>query len=66
MRPRFVYVEVEQPLTEVPVMAFNEVRISTERLMMGPWTPEDASAGLSIFGSDEVTHWLTPAMEPIR
>ena len=47
-------------------MAFNEVRISTERLMMGPWTPEDASAGLSIFGSDEVTHWLTPAMEPIR
>ncbi len=47
-------------------MASNEVRISTERLVMGPWTPEDASAGLSIFGSDEVTHWLTPAMEPIH
>ena len=24
------------------------------------------SAGLAIFGSDEVTHWLTPAMEPIH
>ena len=47
-------------------MASNQLVINTERLVMGPWTPEDASAGLTIFGNDEVTHWLTPAMEPIH
>ena len=33
---------------------------------LGPWTLDDAPAGLSIFGREEVTHWLTPAMEPIH
>jgi RimJ/RimL family protein N-acetyltransferase len=47
-------------------MASNELTLKTERLVLGPWTPEDASAGLTIFGSDEVTHWLTPAIEPIH
>jgi RimJ/RimL family protein N-acetyltransferase len=51
---------------EVPVMAPDQVTIKTERLVMGPWSPEDVRAGLTIFGSDEVTHWLTPAMEPIH
>lgn len=47
-------------------MASNQLTIKTERLVMGPWTPEDASAGLTIFGDDEVTRWLAPAMEPIH
>jgi [ribosomal protein S5]-alanine N-acetyltransferase len=47
-------------------MASNEVTLSSERLVMGAWTREDASAGLDIFGSDQVTHWLAPAMEPIQ
>ena len=47
-------------------MASDKIAVSTERLVMGPWTPEDASAGLEIFGSEEVTHWLAPAMEPIH
>ena len=47
-------------------MASNERIITTERLVMGPWTPEDASAGLAIFGCDAVTRWLAPAMEPIH
>ena len=51
---------------EEPVMASKELTLKTERLVLGPWTPEDASAGLTIFGSDEVTHWLTPAMEPVH
>ena len=47
-------------------MASDEHTIRTERLVLGPWTPEDAAAGLTIFGNDEVTHWLAPAMEPLH
>jgi ribosomal-protein-alanine N-acetyltransferase len=47
-------------------MASNQVTLSTQRLALGPWTSEDVSAGLTIFGSEEVTHWLTPAKEPIH
>jgi ribosomal-protein-alanine N-acetyltransferase len=47
-------------------MATKQVVLNTERLVLRPWTVEDAPAGLTIFGRDEVTHWLTPAMEPIH
>ena len=47
-------------------MAISQLTIDTERLVLGPWTPEDAAAALDIFGSDEVTRWLAPAMEPIH
>jgi RimJ/RimL family protein N-acetyltransferase len=40
--------------------------LTTERLVLGPWAAEDASLGLAIFGSSEVTHWLAPAMDPIH
>jgi RimJ/RimL family protein N-acetyltransferase len=46
-------------------MASQQVILSTERLVLEPWTVEDAPAGLSIFGREEITHWLTPAMQPI-
>jgi [ribosomal protein S5]-alanine N-acetyltransferase len=47
-------------------MAARQVVISTDRLVLGPWTVEDAAAALAIFGRSEVTHWLTPGMEPIH
>lgn len=47
-------------------MATKQVELSSERLTLGPWTVEDAQRGLSIFGREEVTRWLTPAMEPIH
>ena len=47
-------------------MAAQQVTLSTERLDIGPWTAEDASAALTIFGTEEVTRWLTPAMEPVH
>jgi len=47
-------------------MATSDRTISTQRLVLGPWTPEDAAAGLAIFGNGEVTRWLAPAMEPIH
>ena len=46
-------------------MASKQVTLSTERLDIGPWTAEDASSALSIFGTEEVTRWLTPAMDPV-
>jgi RimJ/RimL family protein N-acetyltransferase len=46
-------------------MATRQVVLSTERLVLGPWILEDAAAGLAIFGREEVTHWLAPAVEPI-
>ncbi len=46
-------------------MVPDQVTLTTERLVLGPWGPEDVSHGLTIFGSREVTHWLAPAMDPI-
>jgi RimJ/RimL family protein N-acetyltransferase len=36
--------------------------ITTPRLRLRPWTPEDAEAALRVFGNDEVARWLAPAM----
>lgn len=47
-------------------MASQQVTLSTERLDIGPWAVDDASTGLAIFGTEEVTRWLTPAMEPVN
>jgi len=40
-------------------VATGQVVLNTERLVLRPWTIEDAPAGLTIFGREEVTHWLT-------
>lgn len=37
-------------------------RIETPRLTLRPWEPADAEAALVVYGADEVTHWLAPAM----
>jgi len=47
-------------------MPSNQAPLRTARLVLGPWAPADLSAGLAIFGNDEVTHWLIPAEEPIH
>ncbi len=47
-------------------MVTRQVVLSTDRLTLGPWSREDTRAGLTIFGREEVTHWLTPAMEPLH
>jgi ribosomal-protein-alanine N-acetyltransferase len=47
-------------------MATEQMALSTERLVLRPWTAMDAPEGLAIFGREEVTHWLNPAMEPIH
>ncbi len=39
--------------------------IRTPRLVLRPWTADDAPAALSVFGDDAVTRWLSPAMSRI-
>ncbi len=36
--------------------------IETERLVLRPWRDTDASDALVIYGDEQVTRWLTPAM----
>ena len=40
--------------------------VTTTRLMLRDWSADDAPAALAIYGSAEVAHWLTPAMNRIR
>jgi [ribosomal protein S5]-alanine N-acetyltransferase len=47
-------------------MGPREVTRSTERLEIAPWSPEDAAAALLIFGTEGVTRWLAPAMDPVH
>jgi RimJ/RimL family protein N-acetyltransferase len=38
----------------------------TDRLVIRDWSIDDAEAAQQIYGSSEVTHWLTPAMDRIN
>lgn len=37
----------------------------TERLVLRPWTVDDAGAALGTYGDTEVARWLTPAMDRV-
>jgi RimJ/RimL family protein N-acetyltransferase len=39
--------------------------LTTERLVVRPWRVEDAEVALAIYGAQQVTHWLTPAMDHV-
>ncbi|MEE4542444.1 GNAT family N-acetyltransferase [Streptomyces sp. V4-01] len=49
------------PDNQQPV-SFQGSRIETARLTLRPWEPTDTDAAHVIYGADEVTHWLAPAM----
>jgi RimJ/RimL family protein N-acetyltransferase len=40
-------------------------RIHSPRLELRPWSPQDADAALAIYGSEQVTRWLSPAMSRV-
>lgn len=40
-------------------------RIRTPRLLLRPWTDEDAAAALRVFGDEEVARWLAPAVDRV-
>jgi RimJ/RimL family protein N-acetyltransferase len=39
--------------------------LTTDRLIVRDWTGDDADAALSVYGSRDVAHWLTPAMQRV-
>ncbi len=41
-------------------------RIETPRLLLRPWDVSDAPAALAVYGDEEVTRWLSPAMDTVR
>lgn len=42
-----------------------ETPLTTDRLVIRDWSVDDAEAAYAIYGSPEVTHWLTPAMDRV-
>jgi len=40
-------------------------RLVTERLVLRPWSVDDAEAALAAYGDDEVARWLAPAMDKV-
>ncbi|HEX6446480.1 MAG TPA: GNAT family N-acetyltransferase [Streptosporangiales bacterium] len=38
---------------------------STDRLLIRDWTDDDAEAALAVYGTADVAHWLSPAMERV-
>src|SRR5258708_15046574 len=41
-------------------------RLLSERLVLRPWTIDDAPAALAAYGDEEVARWLVPAMDRVR
>jgi len=39
--------------------------LDSDRLVLRPWTMDDAEAALPIYGSDEVSRWLSPVMDRV-
>jgi RimJ/RimL family protein N-acetyltransferase len=41
-------------------------QLTTERLVLRSWRPDDAEAALDMYGAPEVARWLSPALEPVH
>ena len=41
-------------------------RLLTERLVLRPWTPDDAEAALGAYGDADVARWLAPSMDKVQ
>lgn len=39
--------------------------IRSPRLVLRPWSPDDAQAALGVYGAEAVARWLTPAMDRV-
>jgi RimJ/RimL family protein N-acetyltransferase len=42
-----------------------DMPLTTDRLVIRDWSADDADEALAIYGSPEVTRWLTPAMDRV-
>jgi RimJ/RimL family protein N-acetyltransferase len=39
--------------------------IRTDRLVLRPWSVDDAQAALAVYGAEDVARWLSPAMDRV-
>ncbi len=39
--------------------------VRTDRLRLRPWSPDDADAALAVYGVEDVSRWLSPAMDRV-
>jgi RimJ/RimL family protein N-acetyltransferase len=39
--------------------------LESDRLVLRPWTIDDADAALEVYGSEEVSRWLSPEMDRV-
>ena len=46
-------------------MGYVAEQISTRRLVLRPWRVEDAGSALAIYGTADVSHWLSPVMDSV-
>lgn len=42
-----------------------DIPLTTDRLVIRDWSVDDAEAAFAIYGSPDVTRWLTPAMDRV-
>jgi RimJ/RimL family protein N-acetyltransferase len=42
-----------------------DIPLTTDRLIIRDWSVDDADTALTIYGSPDVAHWLTPAMDRV-
>ena len=40
--------------------------VRTDRLRLRPWAEDDAGAALAVYGVEDVSRWLSPAMDRVR
>ncbi|RAJ36870.1 RimJ/RimL family protein N-acetyltransferase [Kitasatospora sp. SolWspMP-SS2h] len=41
------------------------ISLTTDRLLVREWTPDDAEDALAVYGSTDVARWLTPVMDQV-
>jgi [ribosomal protein S5]-alanine N-acetyltransferase len=39
--------------------------LTTDRLVLREWLPDDAGEALTVYGDDEIARWLTPALNQV-
>jgi RimJ/RimL family protein N-acetyltransferase len=59
-----------EPIGRAPANVISDNRgvnppLQSERLLIRDWQQADVDSALAIYGSSEVAHWLTPAMQQV-
>ncbi|WP_460433819.1 GNAT family N-acetyltransferase [Angustibacter speluncae] len=53
------------PIPTLPGAAADDRTLTTDRLVLRPWSVDDAPQALGVFGAAPVSRWLVPALERV-